>query len=281
MVKNTNADNFHPVLTPSDGLTLRAVSLSEGDKASLPEDSSCWLFFAHTENPLSPEVLAALLAQLPAETSAALSRFKHPVRYQEAVLGRALSELLARLTGYRLKEELPYSPLLLSDTSEKAATLTLSHNTYLGKSTVLAGLGELTEEPPAFALDVEAMRERANIPELLAHSFAPEIGERISAAMGRASDEDRLSLFYRAWGEHECAVKLNRGKSGYRVLPHESAWAVVSDCGVALTTHTIRYAETLFTLVGDARLFARPLLCAALTPEALLAILRATSRTIR
>ena len=91
MVKNTN-ENYclHSALCPSLGLTLRVVDLLKEDKAPLPEDSSCWLFFAHTENPLSEALLTGLVAELPAETSVALARFKHPVRYQEAVLGLSL-----------------------------------------------------------------------------------------------------------------------------------------------------------------------------------------------
>ena len=280
MVKNTN-ENYclHSARCPSLGLTLRVVDLLKEDKAPLPEDSSCWLFFAHTENPLSEALLTGLVAELPAETSVALARFKHPVRYQEAVLGRALSELLARLKGYHLKEELPYSPLLLRSSTNKAATLTLAHNTYLGKSTVLASLGELSSTRPALAVDVEAMRERANIPELLAHSFAPEIAKRIAGAMEGPSQEDRLSLFYRAWGEHECAVKLNRGENRFRVEPHGAAWAVVKEGKEALTTHTICFENTLFTLVGEKALFALPVLCAQMSPEVLLELLRATSRT--
>lgn len=211
------------------------------------------LFFTHVTGEVPADIQSEILEKLPEETRATLKRFTNPARYQEALLGRGLAQLIAAMVGEKLIEEPPYSPRLTNSVPVSAHPMvTIAHTSHEGDTWVAAmpapdgGFG-------LAAVDVEVMRPRDNIEEIVKHSFAPEVAERILATMATlASDEDRLALFYRVWGEHECAVKLNRGKNTFRVGLCANAWAVKNIyTGEPLVTSTYAIGNTLFTLVVD------------------------------
>lgn len=189
------------VTSYQDGLTTGVTHVALLDTRALTETSIAERYLAH----------------LPAATQARLARIHHPERRAESLGGRLLAASFARILGQTLREDPPYAPLL--ETSESATPcwdVSLAHSQGIA-ALALEAL-PLGTARPQVALDLERVRPRPTIREIVTHSLGDAFWERLATVASPEDPHATLLTFYRLWGEYECAIKLSRFSTApYRV----------------------------------------------------------------
>ena len=189
------------VTSYQDGLTTGVTHVALLDTRALTDASNAERYLAH----------------LPAATQARLARIHHPERRAESLGGRLLVASFARLLGQTLREDPPYAPLF--ETSDAATGLwdvSLAHSHGIA-ALALSALPADTPRPQV-ALDLERVRPRPTIREIVTHSLGVAFWERLATVASPDDPHATLLAFYRLWGEYECAIKLSRFSTApYRV----------------------------------------------------------------
>lgn len=157
------------------------------------------------------------VARLPSATQARLARIHHPERQAESLGGRLIAACFAKILGQSLREDPPYAPLFeVSGSSALTYDLSLAHSHGLAV-VALHALSPSTARPQ-IAVDLERVRDRSNIHEIVSHSLGEDFWGRLSTFEHPEDPHATLLAFYRLWGEYECAIKLSRfSRHPYRV----------------------------------------------------------------
>lgn len=187
------------VTSYQDGLTTGVTHVALLDSRALTDASIAERYLAH----------------LPAATQARLARIHHPERRAESLGGRLLAACFARILGQALREDPPYAPLLEASDSETALwDVSLAHSHGIA-ALALEALPPETARPQV-ALDLERLRTRPTIQEIVTHSLGEAFWERLTTFSSPEDSHATLLAFYRLWGEYECAIKLAR----FSTLPY-------------------------------------------------------------
>lgn len=201
------------VTSYQDGLTTGVTHVALLDTRALTDASNAERYLAH----------------LPAATQARLARIHHPERRAESLGGRLLVACFARLLGQTLREDPPYAPLLeASDSPTARWDVSLAHSHGIA-ALALEAL-PLGTSRPQVALDLERVRTRPTIQEIVSHSLGNAFWERLSTLANPEDPHATLLAFYRLWGEYECAVKLAR----FSTLPYRVRQATRPQDGFTL-----------------------------------------------
>lgn len=208
-----------------------------------------------TAQTLSAQTPPAALDALSPATQAYVRGLANPKRFRESFLGRALLEMLRRryVPGARMTETPPHTPLLVTAEGTPAACASIAHT---GRSTstvavALAGCGG------AVAVDCEEMADRENWLDIARHALPEEACRVLIDAAGGAAQPTPpcpREAFYRAWGQKECMIKLNRDGEHYRLAVIDGEIEVVrTESGARLQTETLltREGGVLVTLVSE------------------------------
>ena len=135
---------------------------------------------------------AGLLTYLLPDVINRAERFLSPKRQSDFLWTRLLLVALGKVRGLavQFRENPPYSPIVLSDSPLYS---TISHTaTFVGASLATAPV----------AIDLEVLRADRPLEAIAERCFGPFF-------LSYFPPEEKVTAFYKAWGVHECAVKLN------------------------------------------------------------------------
>lgn len=135
---------------------------------------------------------AGLLTYLLPDVINRAERFLSPKRQSDFLWTRLLLVALAKVRGLavQFRENPPYSPIVLSDSPFYS---TISHTaTFVGAALATAPV----------AIDLEVLRADRPLEAIAERCFGPDF-------LSYFPPEEKVTAFYKAWGVHECAVKLN------------------------------------------------------------------------
>lgn len=135
---------------------------------------------------------AGLLTYLLSDVINRAERFLSPKRQSDFLWTRLLLVALAkvRCLAVQFRENPPYSPIVLSDSPFYS---TISHTaTFVGAALATAPV----------AIDLEVLRANRPLEAIAERCFGPDF-------LSCFPPEEKVTTFYKAWGVHECAVKLN------------------------------------------------------------------------
>lgn len=163
----------------------------------------------------------ALLRALPSDAQAYLARFTHALRRRQSLWGRALALAAAHSLGAECREDLPYGPVLrLPDGRELAISVT-----HTGSC---AGIGLPSTAKAPLAVDLEGLP--ADTARFLAAARRRLPAGALPSLERAAAESGSPAPWVAAWGIRECAVKMNRGKTRFSVLPcSQSPWLRIAD----------------------------------------------------
>lgn len=189
-----------------------------------------------------------VLARLPVATQRRLSRITHAARSAESLGGRLIATCFAQILGQTLREEPPYAPLFETSDLLRAYDVSLAHSHGLA-AFALAALTPASSRPHV-ALDVERVRPRQNIREIVTHSLGEAFWERLATFASPEDPHATLLAFYRLWGEYECAIKLSR----FSPLPYRVREATNPEHGFTISDPTGNpWASQAFLLAAPMR----------------------------
>jgi len=144
---------------------------------------------------------------------------------------RLLLVALAKARGLhaQFRENPPYSPIVLSDAPLYS---TISHTaTFVGAA--------LATKP--VAIDLEVFDPKLPLEAISERCFGRDF-------LSRFPPEEKVSAFYKAWGAHECAVKLN----GKLIVDGSDVRIRMPDNRGVQIVHAPIGKKTLFTQALDA-----------------------------
>ena len=174
------------------------------------------------------DLLAFLLPDVIGRAEGFLSRKRQSDFLWTRLLLVALAKV--RALNVQFRENPPYSPIVLSDIPLYS---TISHTaTFVGAA--------LATSP--VAIDLEVLRPERPLEAISERCFGKDFLSFYSPA-------ERVTAFYKAWGVHECAVKLN----GKLAVNRGDVRIQMPDNKGVQISHAPIGRKTLFTqaLVGD------------------------------
>ena len=172
-----------------------------------------------------------LLASLLPDVIERSESFLSPRRRSDFLWTRLLLVALAKARGLHVqfRENPPYSPIVLSDAPLYS---TISHTaTFVGAA--------LATKP--VAIDLEVLRPERPLEAISERCFGRDF-------LSRFPPEEKVSAFYKAWGAHECAVKLN----GKLIVDGSDVRIRMPDNRGVQIVHAPIGKKTLFTQALDA-----------------------------